>query len=99
MGRKLSLPNFGVAWQLVTQPEYCYSGNPPGGGFLQKRAQGRTVLDEIMDWHNSFVVLSEHPTDMPTKLKHALCDLGITRQCSCRDYRHYMRASCGTVAV
>jgi hypothetical protein len=83
----------------VTDPEYCYSGNPPGGGFLQKRAPGRTVLDDIKDWHDSFVVLSAHPTDMSTKLKHALCDLGITRQCSCRDYRHYMCASCGTVAV
>ena len=99
MGRKLSRPNCGVAWQLVTQPEFCYSGNPPGGGFLQKRAQGRTVLDEIMDWHNSFVVLSEHPTHMSTKLKHALCDLGITRQCSCRDYRHYMCASYGAVVL
>jgi len=76
--------------KVVTEPEFCYSGNPPGGGFLQKRAHGRTVLDEIKDWHDSFVVLSEHPTDMSTKLKHALCDLGITRQCSCRDYRHYM---------
>ncbi len=52
----------------MTDPEYCYSGNPPGGGFLQMRAPGRTVLDEIKDWHDSFVVLSAHPTDMPTKL-------------------------------
>jgi hypothetical protein len=99
MGRKVSLANCGVAWQVVTEPEFCYSGRPPSGGFLQIRAQGRTVLDEVKDWHDSFVVLSEHPTDMSTKLKHALCDLGITRQCSCRDYRHYMCASCGTVAV
>jgi hypothetical protein len=99
MGCKVSVPNCGVAWQLVTDPEFCYSGKPPAGGFLQNRAQGRTVLDEVMDWHNSFVVLSPHPADMPTKLKHALVDLGITRQCSCRDYRHYMCASYGTVVT